>query len=129
MTDGAEFKALKTEKSRILDALPEKRRQLSQLSRDVHADQARLEEINRELERAKSGTVVVSEHAALRYVQRVIGVPWEDMVDKVLPPADAAAILKAGIKNGRVPASSGTHTLVLQDGVVVTVVTNQQQEH
>lgn len=71
---------------------------------------------------AKSASVVVSEHALCRYVERVIGIAPDELRGKVVP-ADVEAVIRQ-MGDGTYPVGD-THRVKVRGGVVVTVLTNE----
>ena len=65
--------------------------------------------------------VVVSEHAMLRYIERVMGVDLDEVKRKILPEEVEVSASKLGA--GVFPAD--THKVRIRDGVVVTILTEE----
>lgn len=65
---------------------------------------------------------VVTEHAMLRYLERIYGLDIEAMRDEILAEGRAGVIFL--IENGKVPIGEGHH-LVVQGRRVLTVVPNR----
>lgn len=62
---------------------------------------------------------LVTDHALLRYMERVLGLDIEGFRAKVIPQ-DAQKVV-ATMKDGRIPIGDG-HTAKVVNGVVVTIV-------
>ena len=117
------------------------RRRLNELkyhSREYGQVKAELETVLERLKRAgirngegAGAAIVVSEHAIVRYLERVMGYTQEDLALMVLPKTVRNAIAQAGmIKPGfafEMPVGAETkggevtHRVVIKDGVVTTV--------
>ena len=66
--------------------------------------------------------VTVSDHALVRYIERVLGVDVEQIRAEMLPPDAAAGLRRLG--SGRYPmrGPDGPYHVVVKDGTVVTVL-------
>ena len=62
---------------------------------------------------------VVSEHAILRYLERVKGINIDDVRAEILPESVKATVCELG--NGQYPV--GNFKIRVRDGVVITVIT------
>lgn len=80
----------------------------------VQALERRIEELSR-----TAPEPTVSEHAMLRYLERVKGVDMEAVRQEILGNGTAEAITFAG--NGRIKKGGTDITLIVQNSVVVTV--------
>ncbi len=64
--------------------------------------------------------LIVSEHAMLRYITRVIGIDLKTIISKILPGGNAI------LMNGKYPVEGG-FTIVVKNGVVVTIETSEDK--
>lgn len=78
---------------------------------------AELEEINQAIKKLCDKKPVITEHAMLRYLQRVHGVDLSLIEDEILTERNVEMIRFAGTGN----IKCGGYTLVVQDGKVITV--------
>lgn len=69
--------------------------------------------------RSMDKDIVVSEHAILRFLERVEKLDIEKIKESILPPITKDLISKMSKANGSYP--SMTHQLVLRDNIIVTV--------
>ncbi len=123
----------------LRDRLRRRLNELTYHSREYGQVKAELETVLARLQKAgiRSGegagaALVVSEHAIVRYLERVMGYTQEDLALMVLPKAVRNAIAQAGmIKPGfafEMPVGAETkggevtHRVVIKDGVVTTVI-------
>lgn len=82
----------------------------------------KLRKLDEEVKKLKSGRskVVVSEHAMLRFVERVHGLNLKELHAQILPEGSGQAIETLG--SGKFPIGNPpTHYLVIRDWVVVTI--------
>tara|TARA_R110000868_G_scaffold176609_4_gene414510 strand:+ start:16650 stop:17033 length:384 start_codon:yes stop_codon:yes gene_type:complete len=82
-------------------------------------------EIQKEIDQItnKPGLPIITEHALIRYLERVEHLDFEEIKQKILPQDDAKlidAFTMLGTRQGKFPVGS-THTIVLKDGHVVTI--------
>lgn len=103
----AEESTLKTEAAAL-------QRKHTQARHAVQALEKRIEELSR-----TAPEPTVSEHAMLRYLERVKGVDMEAVRQEILGNGTAEAITFAG--NGRIKKGGTDITLIVQNSVVVTV--------
>lgn len=66
--------------------------------------------------------IVVSEHAILRYLERVCGIDMEKIKQEILPESTQRMVMTLG--NGTYPASS--HKVKIKDGVAITVIPKEE---
>lgn len=69
--------------------------------------------------------LTVSEHAIIRYVERVLGINIEDIENKILNQTTYHLVEELG--NGRYPCNNGQFMIVVKDGCVVTVIGDDKQ--
>lgn len=105
-------------------------RERDNLEKQLADAQAAAAQAAAEIEALKNqgGVVVVSEHAILRHLERVSGLDIEDVKRMVLPLEVERQVLKMG--DGKYPVFEGgklTHTVVVKDGHVVTVLTGDER--
>lgn len=91
--------------------------------RQVSAEM-RIEDMESKLKTIKNYSVdepIVSEHALVRFVERVIGIPRAELIERMITKEASQLILKIG--SGKIPVSSahGNYRLVVKNGIVVTV--------
>ena len=103
----AEESTLKTEAAAL-------QRKHTQARQAVQSLEKRIEELSR-----TAPEPTVSEHALLRYLERVKGVDLEALRQEILDNGTADAIAFAG--NGRIKKGGTDITLIVQNSVVVTV--------
>lgn len=68
-----------------------------------------------------NGRLVVSEHALLRYFERVLNYDLEEIKKKIVPDTVETAIKTMG--SGTFPTE--THKLKVKNGIVVTILTDE----
>lgn len=69
--------------------------------------------------------LTVSEHAIIRYVERVLGINIEDIENKILNQTTCHLVEELG--NGRYPCNNDKFMIVVKDGCVVTVISDDKQ--
>lgn len=97
------------------------RLELSRVQSDYSKKQNDVARLKKEIEKLSAGKgLTVSEHAILRYQERVNGLDLEQAKSAILSPSVLALIEKLG-GSGEYPNKEGGFVVVLKDGVVVTV--------
>ncbi len=118
MTNEHELKGLQTRKHRIEIAIKE-------LNNKISSDTRRLQQLKHELKKIKlaikqaSTNIIISEHAQLRYIQRVLGLKTDDMKKAILPDAVRSQIKALG--DGTYPVNE-YFQIKVKNNVVVTLV-------
>ena len=122
---GGELKAMKTRKSELAT-------QLAALQREAQALNARLSKIqsekstllrtqkslDRQIYNLKTRAPVVTEHAIIRYLERVLGMDMEDIRNELL--TDGVLALHNSGGSGAITTDKG-YKVVVKKGVVVTI--------
>lgn len=121
---GHDLKGLQVQRDKTRSALDAARFDQKAANQKVNELQKKLETLDRQikdqLERAREvGSAVVSEHAMLRYFERVMGFNLEEIKAKVIPNKTAEMIAKLG--PGVYPVEGG-FKIKVKDNVVVTLV-------
>jgi chromosome segregation ATPase len=102
----------------LIKLVDQYQKELSQTNKDIH-------HLNQEIYNLKNQNkdIIVSEHAVLRYIERVVGIDLEDVKGKILDDTTKRVILTMGDcrfkKDGM--------TLVVKDNTVVTIETKEAQ--
>lgn len=121
-----ELKKLSTQLQQAQGSLEAVRQEVANARRKEEAERASLKVIQQRIdvlikELEESPEPSVTEHAMLRYVERVMGISLEDVEDAILSDATKAAVKFA---------KSGKHkrndcTVVFRDNVIVTIHTKE----
>lgn len=99
---------------------------LEDMAREARkAASARLSELRRELERAERRLAEprVTDHALLRYLERVRGIDMEEVKQAILTPQVREWLHL--FPEGNFPLDDGQHKVVIRDGAVLTVKPNK----
>jgi hypothetical protein len=118
---GAEMKALNSQRTQAAVAVEQAERQLAAAQAHLGTCQQRLTEIDRRIAALENDTskVVVSEHALLRYFERVLGFDLREIESKLLSERTMDAIRQ--VRTCRIRVDGGL-ALVVKNGVVVSIV-------
>lgn len=114
-------KKLYARKKKLEWELSEIRTEKYNLSKEENLKQQELTKIYEKLDKLKKGELVITDHAIVRYMERVKNLPLEEVKKLILPDGTRALIEKLG--NGKYPAG-GTHYVVVKDNIVLTVLTS-----
>jgi hypothetical protein len=125
VTRPSEFKHVLRRLEGARQGLKELQGEWAAVDEQIRHKTAQVRRLEAEAERlkAQSGGLMVSEHALLRYVERVLGFDLDDLRRQVLPDEVAGRIKVPG--SGTFPA--GTHKVVVKDGVIITVVGGEEE--
>lgn len=108
----------------LRDALKEKAQQRQLLQTSVSTGQRAIHELDREIAALQSALnagrfieLAVTDHALLRYAERVLGFDRDEVVNLI---RDRVGPLAAALGNGKFPVCPGFHAVV-KDRTVVTI--------
>jgi len=90
--------------------------QLSQLQKDKKSRQQCLKEIDDRIEESLK-EVVITEHAIVRYFERVLGYNLEEIKDRILPPEEKQVIKQ--LNNCTYPRDG--FSLIIKNNKVITI--------
>ena len=125
--DHVELKNLQTQITKSQTELDGAKQEREQVGQKVTSINNRLQSLQSQVDRLtrKKKNVVVSEHAILRYLERVHGVDIEALKQEIMPDSIKDSIETVG--SGRYPVN-GTHTLLVKQFVVSTILTKEPKE-
>ena len=116
-----QIKSLSTqiEKSRL--EISSKESQLRLIQEELRVKQSHLQKLQTELDYLKSSSnkLIISEHALLRYLERVYKLDLEKLSSEIIPDTLKATIEELG--NGEYHTQEG-YSLKVHDNVVVTIL-------
>ena len=117
--DANQVKQLFTRRNRLT-------RRIAQLAGDPERDQdaydsacSELGEVNRLLEQRQAGRVIISEHAMLRYLQRVKGLDLDAICREIITDDLQAQIQTLG--DGKYPIGNGYRVQVVNQTIVTVI--------
>lgn len=122
--DNQILKRLQTEQKELSDIVQSLEDKKKEVNEDCSKKKSKLDQVKkriRELTSLENG-VIVSEHAMLRYLERVRGVNLKELHDAILTHEIEEKIKTLG--NGVYPVG-GTHQVKVRDGTVVTIMTKK----
>lgn len=123
--DSAEYKNLESQLKAIEMNIILYNRELAELRDKTQRENNKKNRILdrlKELKERYEDNIIVTEHARIRYIERVIGVDNKELEDYILTPKVRALIKQ--IKTGEITIAEEVpkpFTLVIKDNVVVTV--------
>lgn len=118
----SEVKGLKTQASNLESELKAKREQLKTIQKEINTQERRKREISKKiLELESKKDLRVSEHALLRYVERVKGIDLAEIEKEILDEDLSKWTEKLG-GNGQYPHQKG-YQRVLVNYTVTTILT------
>lgn len=120
-----ELKALQRRKSESDARLKQLFEERGSVNDRIRSEQEQNASLNKAIETFKLSQrePIVSEHAQLRYLERVRGVNLQEVSAQVLPQEIIAVVKQLG--DGTYPA--GTHKVKVRGGVVVTILANEEK--
>ncbi len=121
MNDSAKLKSLQTRLSTTRQKILDLKNQSSGLNRELTRQFEIEEALENDIKTLTEQDIQISEHAILRYLERVQGVNIEQLKIEILPEATRTVILKN--RTGRFKIEN-THYVVVEEGIVTTVIIN-----
>lgn len=125
MEDIRIVKSLKTQLSNKEVELKGLREQFKQLKNDIHRKQQSTDKLKKRIEMIETNTNLhVSEHALLRYIERVLGIDIKDIENEILSD-DVKNLIEQLGGNGKYPNMSKTkepYQVVMKNNVVTTII-------
>lgn len=97
----------------------ERDKEVSKISKEINEIERKVKELENK-RKILTSDVVITEHAILRYLERVKGVDIEAIKKEILPDYTLGYILGVGMNSGKYPA--GTHKVVLSGNIITTVI-------
>lgn len=127
-SDHADLKHLTVKRDRLEHELVLLRTEQSALDQKMRAAVREQSAVDAQIRKLKESTkvrpVIVSEHAILRYLERVRGLDLEQVKKEIAPEHILGRVRALG--NGEYPVGS-SHTLKIQDSTVVTILTKEEK--
>lgn len=122
-TDTQELKRLQSLHHQLQLEFKSLQKSGTRLTMEIAAKEKQIKEVELKIRKLKgaNGSIIVSEHAILRYLERVYGLDLVKIKQEILPERIAAQAKAIG--NGRYGVID--HTLLIKNNVVVTVLTDE----
>ncbi|MBF6626849.1 hypothetical protein [Tuanshanicoccus lijuaniae] len=120
-----ELKRLQTLKANAEAELTSLRFEASAIKKEIELKETNIRSLAQQIERLtkESKGITVSEHAIIRYLERVLGIDSDEIVEKILPEKTRRLAMELG--NGRYAVNEGEFKVVIKNGVVVSVLTDE----
>lgn len=123
-----EMKQLESIKTKLQGEIEGLKTQKSNISKEITLKQNHVQEIVKKikiLSQGKENEIIISEHAILRYIERVLAIPLEEINQKLLPDKLMEQIKILG--DGSYPVEEGKYRIIVKDNVIVTVITEDME--
>jgi hypothetical protein len=118
--DSQTLKQLQTRKFKLEALVLDKKVSLDEAQQEYSNSKSQLGNINKQIEDLSDKDIIVSEHALLRYIERVMGVDMDAIKEKILTTGLKTMISNMG--NGKYPIGKGNKVMV-KNNVITTIVT------
>ena len=112
------LKSLQTKLAEARNHLTAIENEQQKLSVEWKKQKKKLDGIQRDIDKLTNAKPVVTEHALLRFAERLLDVDFESIEQLILNDDNLAAIRRLG--SGKIPTLAG-YTLVVQNNTIVTV--------
>jgi len=119
--NSAELKGLETRRNKLQAERKTLNIEIAEKQKESAAMKKKIDYLQSAIEKLKKKTpsnIVISEHAMLRYIERVLGIDLNELQNKIIPSNKLDEIKLIG--NGTF--SINNHKVTVKDGVVVTVI-------
>ena len=123
----AEIKKLQTLKNNLVGEVEALYAHQPEIKHTIATKKTSIQILNTKIDKLmlQNKKLTVSEHAIIRYVERVLGINIEDIENKILNQTTCHLVEELG--NGRYPCNNGKFMIVVKDGCVVTVIGDDKQ--
>lgn len=114
-----ELKGLQTQRDKLKATIKGLRGQSTDLNTEINQKNQKLKNIEKKINEIENSNseIVITEHARLRYIERVIGINLEELDAKIIDEATKDIVKKMG--SGTYPV--GGHQIVVKKNTIVTV--------
>lgn len=114
------LKGLQSQISKLKSDIDLDRAQLSTIQKGINSKLARIKELEKEFKKlSQNNELIVSEHAILRYLERVKELDLEEVTNSILNEKAMELYEKLENSSGKYPADG--FNLVIKDNVVITI--------
>lgn len=118
--DKTKLKGLQSQISKLKSDIDLDRAQLSTIQKGINSKLARIKELEKEFKKlSQNNELIVSEHAILRYLERVKELDLEEVTNSILNEKAMELYEKLGNSSGKYPVDG--FNLVIKDNVVITI--------
>ncbi len=116
-----EIKQLESIRSELSAKLQGLKVQKNTIDREINSTNQNINNLNNKIDKLKErGSLIVSEHAIIRYIERVLGINIDEISQKILDNETEKQIEMLG--NGTFPVNNNEFKIVVKDNVVVTII-------
>lgn len=117
------LKQFTTQLSKAQSELAAKQQEIAGKKREIVAKEKLIKELKVKISNLKDDkNVIVSEHAILRYFERVLGFDLAEIQSKILTDSVQDLIGKLGSNSGQYPVKEGGFSVVLKEKTIVTII-------
>jgi len=114
------LKQLQTRKAKLESTIADSKLTLEDAKSELNKYTSQLASVNNQINQLKDKDIIISEHAILRYMERVMGVDMEAIKERVLTNTVKTMIGNMG--NGKYPINGGGKAVV-RNNTIITVET------
>ena len=117
------IKKFETMKNEICGKIAALKEQKKLVEKEISVLEDSLKSLEQKIEKIQNSDLIVSEHAIIRYIERVIGINIEEIVEKIA--TEKVKKMAECCGNGLYPSENGEFKLKINNNVVVTIVNNE----
>lgn len=118
------IKKFETMKNEICGKIAALKEQKKLVEKEISVLEDSLKSLEQKIEKIQNSDLIVSEHAIIRYIERVIGINIEEIVEKIATEKMKKMVECCG--NGLYPSENGDFKLKINNNVVVTILNNEK---
>ncbi len=111
---------MQTRKAKLESTIADSKLTLEDAKSELNKYTSQLASVNNQINQLKDKDIIISEHAILRYMERVMGVDMEAIKERVLTNTVKTMIGNMG--NGKYPIDGGGKAVV-RNNTIITVET------
>ena len=118
------IKQFETMKSEIMGKITGLKEQKKIVEKEISTLEESLKSLEQKINNLQNSDLIVSEHAIIRYIERVIGINIEEIVEKIATEKIKKMAECCG--SGLYPSENGDFKLKINNNVVVTILNNEK---
>ena len=124
MKERETVKKFETMKNEIVGKITGLKEQKKIVEKEISTLEESLKSLEQKINNLQNSDLIVSEHAIIRYIERVIGINIEEIVEKIATEKMKKMVECCG--NGLYPSENGDFKLKINNNVVVTILNNEK---
>ena len=120
------IKQFETMRSEIMGKITGLKEQKRIIDKDLFGLENSLKSLEQKITNLQNSDLIVSEHAIIRYIERVIGINIEEIVEKISTMGFSKKLSIERLLGGKVKVCEGKFSLVKKEKILIDLSINKQ---